>query len=199
MNKIICAAILALSLSGCVIHMGDRTASGGEDASSTLGNIDVADGQHAGQLETVNGNVTIGSNAKVRGVEVVNGNIKLGDFSQAKSLETVNGNIEAGADVHIAGEVETVNGNIKFGERASIGGSLETASGSMFLAQDSRVEGDIVFEKSGNWGDDNNKQPKLELAQGVTVNGQIHLHQPVKLQLPDSVDPGKVVRHYSDE
>ncbi|MCJ8268584.1 MAG: hypothetical protein MJK04_04190 [Psychrosphaera sp.] len=200
MNKILMATIVTLCLSGCAIHIGNLEPTAGENASVTMGNIEVADNQHAGKLEATNGNVTLGHSARAGKIEVMNGNIELADFSQTQSLETVNGNIEAGANVRVNGKAETVNGNIMFGQSATIGGSLSTTSGSISLGQNSKVDGNIVFEEVNGWGSiKNGNKPKLELGQGVIFYWQILLYQPVTVLLPDSVDPNKVVRHYSDE
>ena len=52
------ALLLSASLlSGCVIHVGNAGALDGSDLSSILGNIDIAEGKHAGDISSVNGNV----------------------------------------------------------------------------------------------------------------------------------------------
>lgn len=197
-NTLVLASMISMGLSGCVVSVGNHTPHNGQSASATFGNIEVNDGESAGELEAVNGNVEIGANARVNTVEVTNGNIQIDDMSEAKSLETVNGNIEAGKEVMVGGNVETVNGNIEFEQGAKLSGNVETVNGDIRLAAGATISGNIIFNKPGSWlGRTVSKTPKLILGEGVTVEGQIQLYRPVDLTLPDSIDPGKVNRHYN--
>lgn len=197
---LVMASTVTLALSGCALSIGNHNVHNGESASSTFGNINVDDGEHAGQLEAINGNIEIGANAKVDAVDVVNGNIEIEHSTQVESLETVNGNIEADREVVISGNVKTVNGNIEFEKNARLGGDVETVNGNIVLASGSVVAGDIIFNHSGSWFSGMiSKVPKLELGEEVIIGGQIHLYRAVDLILPDSVSSTKIKRHYRDE
>lgn len=188
-------SLLLAGLSGCAL--GDRTGHSGQDVYLTFGNIEVKDGEHAGDLENNSGNITVGSNAKVQVVELINGNIEIGEFSEAYSLENVNGNIEVGENVTIISSIENVNGHINIQEGVSIGGNLFTSNGAVTLAQKSVVKGDIIFEDSflSSFAD---KAPILTISEGATIEGEIHLHKYVMVVLPDSISLDKVIKHYKD-
>jgi hypothetical protein len=63
------------------------------------------------------------------------------------------------------------------------------------MAPKSIVKGDIIFSDSilSPLAD---KAPTLKIAEGVIIKGSIHLHQYVKVVLPDSISPDIVVKHY---
>lgn len=193
------AAVVSASvlMSGCVVHIGDQVAGQGRDASATVGNISVNAGDTAGELRTVAGNISIGERAITDEIKAVNGNIEVGDNAKAKQLETVNGNIEAGKSVVVEGSVRVVNGDIRFKADGQIHGQVTLVRGKISLAQNTHVYGDIVFEKrSDDVDDDKDKMPKLSLAQGVKVDGQILLYQPVTLDFANPAMQEKVERHF---
>ena len=188
-------SLLLVGLSGCVV--GNQIGHSGNDVYLTFGNIDVKDGQHAGDLENNSGNITVGRNAKVKSVDLINGNIEIGEFSEAYSLETVNGNIEVGKNVIITHSIETVNGHINIQQGANIGANLIASNGDVTLAKKSVVKGDIIFADSilSSLAD---RPPILKIAEGVTIEGKIHLHKYVEVVLPDSISRDKVVKHYQE-
>ena len=195
LTKLLSTSLLLVGLTGCVL--GDRVGHSGQDVYSTFGNIEVNDGEHAGDLENNSGNITVGRNAKVKAVDLINGNIEIGEFSEAYSLENVNGNIEVGKNVTIIRSIETVNGHINIQQGVHIGANLLASNGDVTLAQKSVVKGDIIFEDSflSSLAD---KAPILTISEGVTIEGKIHLHKYVKVILPDSISRDKVVKHYQD-
>ena len=194
LTTLLSTSLLLVGLSGCVL--GDRIGHSGQDAYSTFGNIDVKDGQTAGNLENNSGNITVGRNAKVKKVDIINGNIEIGDFSQAYSLETVNGNIDVGESVVITHDIKTVNGQINIQQGVIVGANLIASNGDVTLAQKSVVKGDIIFEAS--IFSSLAEEATLKIADGVTIEGKIHLHKYVKIVLPESINRDKVVKHYLD-
>ncbi len=188
-------SLLLLGLSGCVV--GNQVGHSGNDVYLTFGNIEVKNGEHAGDLENNSGNITVGSNAKVQSVEITNGNIDIGDFSEAFSLETVNGNIDAGENVVITRDIKVVNGNITLQQGANIGANLIASNGDVTLAKQSTVKGDIIFEDTflSSLSDET---PILTVVNGAIVEGKIHLYRKVTVILPDSMSRDKVVNHYQD-
>ena len=199
LTTLVVASAVFVSLSGCVVSIGNHNAAGGNDASATFGNVTVDSGNVAGNLQATNGNVEIGQQAKVKNVEVTNGNIEIDNASTATSLQTVNGNIEGGKQVVVIGDVSTVNGNIQFKASSELGGNVETVNGDIVMAANTAIAGDIVFSTSSGWSGISGRTPKLQLSEGVTVGGKIHLHRKVHLILPGSIDPDQIIRHYLDE
>ncbi len=195
LTKLLYTSLLLVGLTGCVL--GDRTGHSGQDVYSTFGNIDVKDGEYAGDLENNSGNITVGRDAKIQAVDIINGNIEIGEFSEVYSLENVNGHIDVGNSVIITRSIETVNGDINIQQGVHIGANLIASNGKVTLAQKSVVEGDIIFEDSilSSLFD---KAPVLKIAEGVTIKGKIHLHKYVKVVLPDSISRDKIVKHYHD-
>ena len=195
LTTLLSTTLLLVGLSGCVV--GNKIGHSGQDVYSTFGNIDVRDGERAGDLENNSGNITIGRNAKVQSVDIINGNIDIGEFSVAYSLETVNGNIDVGKNVIITRSVETVNGHINIQQGANIGANLIASNGNVTLAHKSVVTGDIIFADTflSSYTD---KTPILKVAEGATIEGKIHLHRYVKVVLPDSISRDKIVKHYQD-
>jgi hypothetical protein len=186
-------SLLLVGLSGCVL--GNKIGHSGKDVYSTFGNIDVRDGQHAGDLENNSGNISVGRNAKVESVDIVNGNIDIGESTVAYSLETVNGNIDVAKNVIITQTIKVVNGSINIQQGVSVGTNLIASNGDVTLANKSLIKGDIIFEDTF-LSSATDKTPILRIAEGATIEGKIHLHRKVKVFLPDSISLDTVVRHY---
>lgn len=194
LTTLLSISLLLVGLNGCVL--GDQIGHSGQDTYSTFGNIDVKDRQTAGNLENNSGNITVGRHAKVKKVDVINGNIDIGDFSQAYSLETVNGNIDVGKNVVITHDIKTVNGQINIEQGVIVGANLIATNGDVTLAKKSVVKGDIIFEAS--IFSSLAEESTLKIADGVTIEGKIHLYKYVKVVLPKSINRDKVVKHYQD-
>jgi hypothetical protein len=186
-------SLLLVGLSGCVV--GNQMGHSGNDVYSTFGNIDVIDGERAGDLENNSGDITVGRNAKVKSIDIINGNINIGDFSEAYSLESVNGNIDVGENVVIIRGIKVVNGSVDIQRGTNVGTDLIASNGDVTLAAKSVVKGNIIFENtffSSKMG----KTPSLIMAEGAAIKGRIHLHRKVIVVLPDSISLDKVVKHY---
>lgn len=194
-TKIVTVSLILIGLSGCVV--GNQVGHSGKDVYGTFGNIDVFDGQRAGDLENNSGNITIGKNAIVKSVDITNGNIEIGEFSEASSLETVNGNINVAKNVSIQGNIKTINGNIDINQAVNLGANVIGSNGDITLGQNTVVQGDIIFEKSllSSYTD---KTPTLTLAEGTTIKGKIHLYRYVNVETTDSISRDKIVLHYQD-
>lgn len=188
-------ALLSVGLSGCVV--GNQMGHSGNDVYSTFGNIDVIDGERAGDLENNSGNITIGRNAKVRSIDIINGNIIIGDLSEVYSLESVNGNIDIGENVVIIRGIKVVNGSVDIQRGTNIGTDLIASNGDVTLATKSVIKGNIIFENSF-LSSEVVKKPSLIITEGTTIEGKIHLHREVIVVLPDSISPNKVIKHYLD-
>ena len=91
----VAAAILGMS--AACNRAGDGTAT-----SRVMGDIDVAAGEHTGDVSTVNGSLHIRENAVVRGAPTVNGSISLEPHASATELTTVNGPIRLGQGARMA-------------------------------------------------------------------------------------------------
>jgi hypothetical protein len=61
--------------------------------SRVMGSINIAAGEHTGDLSTVNGSIHIGENAVVGAAHSVNGSISLERRASAAELKTVNGSV----------------------------------------------------------------------------------------------------------
>ncbi|WP_340677250.1 hypothetical protein [Paraglaciecola sp.] len=196
LSTLLSTSILLVGLSGCVV--GNQMGHSGNDVYSTFGDIGVIDGERAGDLENNSGNITIGRNAKVKAVDITNGNIDIGEHSEAYSLKTTNGNIDVGKNVVITRSVETVNGQINIQQGAKIGANLMASNGDVSLAKNSLVQGDVIFGDTF-LSSQADKMSSLSIAEGATIEGQIHLYKKVIVVLPDSINPDKIVKHYQDK
>ena len=193
--KLIMVLITTSIISGCVI--GNQYAFNGENASVTLGNIGVKDGQQAGRLSSVNGNVEVGSNASVGAADTVNGNVEIGHNSQTKSLSTINGAIEIGSYSIVDGEVSTVNGEITLDNSAQVKGTLRITNGHIKLKDNAKVSGNIIFEHTNFSGVFNGRTERtLEIADSAIVEGNVILYTPTKLILPDGFDQTKIDKRF---
>ena len=194
-KKLSMISITAFILTGCVI--GNQYGHSGRDVDITLGNIEVEDGESAGHLDTVNGNIEIGYHTLIKSAETVNGNITIGDNSKVGELETVNGSVELGKNIVVDGDIKTVNGDIIIEENGRVTQSLTTTNGDIILATNTHIVGDIIFEYS-KWTSvfENQNKRILEIAKGVTIEGNIYLYSPVELVLPNNFDRDKIVKRY---
>lgn len=200
---------------GCAVHVGAYDADG-RDLDSIFGGIEVDKGAKVGDVSSVNGGIEIGSQAYARNIETVNGGIDIGSNVTIESAETVNGSIESGKNLSVSKGLETVNGSIEVSTNGTIGGQLETVNGDIdlnnvivgksiltvngdiTLANSTRVEGDIVVEKSGGWfssftGD----KITIRIDESSEVIGTIHLHKPAILKIAEGAHIGKIEKHYS--
>ena len=105
-----------------------------------------------------------------------------------------------GKNVIVDGEIETVNGDITIEENGRVSHNLTTTNGDVVLALNTHIKGDIIFEHS-KWSSvfESKNQRTLNIAEGVTVEGNIYLYSPVELVLPDSFDKEKIQTKYQDK
>ena len=187
-------SLTLLVLTSCAI--GNRTASNGHNAITTMGNIDVNANNTAGHLEVTNGNINISHHARVKSVEVLNGNIMIDDYSQAGSLTTTNGNIDIGENVNIDNSINSLNGNIRIAQRSIIGRNVNTTTGDVFIGNGVIIKGDIIFKKPGYWSSKiEQEKPVLEIKQSAVVEGNIHLYRSIELRLPEDFPSEKIIRY----
>lgn len=217
-KSLIAGAVLLVSasmLSGCVIHVGNGSAVDGSDFSSILGNIDIAEGKHAGDISSVNGNVEISDHASADDVSIVNGNLEMESHVTVSSVDIVNGDISATSHLTVLGDVESVNGNINLPEQSKIGGSVETVNGDIIavdtvidkdietlngdisLKGSTHLVGSITYRKSeSSWGKMSDSKPTLFIGKDVIVDGSIILERPVTLELENPSLNQKVIVSY---
>ena len=192
------------------VKVGSGESSDGE--STVNGSITIGEGATVtGCLSTVNGSIKIEGGATVRDAETVNGGLRIDDNVRSRDLSTVNGRIRVAEDVTVDGEVSTVNGAIEVGggskvakdlgnvngpielSGSEVGGDVSTVSGDIELADGAVVKGDIVVEKPGGWGWNNdNKMPRVVIGPGSRVEGKIRLEREVKLYISESAEVGGV-------
>jgi hypothetical protein len=190
------------------VDAGSQT--GGQ--SSVNGSITVGEGAVIdGSLETVNGSIRVAENVSLEDAETVNGTIRIASGSSADDVSSVNGAIRLGANVTIDGGVEVVNGKISMdsGTRvannvsnvngeillsgADIGGDLSTVNGDVTLQDRSILRGDLIVEKPGGWGWNNNsRKPKVIVGPESKVLGEIVLEREVELFISESAEVGGV-------
>lgn len=196
-NTLLIALLATLTISGCSI--GNHHVRHGENASSTLGNVSVAENGRGGHLSTVNGNVEIGANAQTKSAETINGNVEVGNNSQTGALETVNGSINLGTNSIVDGNVETVNGGITLDANALVKGDIKITNGKVELNSNATVSGNIVFEYT-NFSSflNRNFERSLTIAEGAVVGGKIILYTPVTLDLPNDFDQSKIENRMED-
>ena len=192
------------------ITIGDNTETGSE--STVNGSISVGSGATVnGSLTTVNGTIRMEDDSTAEDIETVNGSIRIGDGSRVEDVESVNGSIRLGERVEVDGEIDVVNGKIAVGsgsrvtddvsnvngefqiEGTEIGGDLSTVNGDVWLMNGSVLQGDLVVEKPGGWGNKNRKRkPRIVIGPGSRVEGVVVLEREVELYISESAEVGGV-------
>jgi len=179
--------------------------------SKVTGNIEVAAGEHSGNLSTVNGAIQIRENAVVGTAHGVNGSISLESHASAAELQTVNGSIELAPHARVSGKLHTVNGKLTLADGAEVGGALvnvngaikvaaahvgggiDTVSGGIELGPNAHVDGGIRVRKPGgffNLGAED--VPRIVIGPGSVVGGTLNFERPVKLYVSDKATIGPV-------
>ncbi len=183
----------------------------GSETSKVMGDIEVAAGEHTGDLSTVNGSIHVHANAVVGSAHAVNGSISLDAHAHASELTSINGQIELGQQAKVSGKVHTVNGKLTLAEGAEVGGSLEnvngairvaaahvgggieTVSGNMELGPRAHIDGGLRVHKAGGFfGSDAEDVPRIVIAPGSIVGGTLEFERPVKLYVSDKATIGPV-------
>jgi DUF4097 and DUF4098 domain-containing protein YvlB len=175
-----------------------------------FGSVDVAPGDHVGDVSTVNGSVRIGSDAVVGHAHTVNGSVHMDSRATATDLTTVNGAIHVEdrgritGDVHtvngsmhlekgaeVVGDLGNVNGNIHV-EAAHVGGSIETVSGSIDLGPDAHVDGGVLIKDDSSWHIGFEQVPHVVIGPGSVVKGELRFERKVVLYVSDHATIGPV-------
>ena len=195
------------------VDAGSKT--GGQ--SSVNGSISVGAGAVIdGSLETVNGSIRIDEDVTLEDAETVNGTIRIASGSSADDVSSVNGSIRLGENVTVGGEIDVVNGKISLdsGTRvtdgvsnvngeitlsgAEVGGNLSTVNGDVSLNDGATLRGDLIVEKPGGWGwNDNKRKPKIIIGPNSKVLGNIVLEREVELFISNSAEVGGVTGEMS--
>ena len=180
------------------------------ETTRVLGSIDIAAGEHAGDLRTVNGSIHVGENAVVGDAHTVNGSITLGSHASAAELKTVNGSVRLDDDARVSGEVHTVNGQVSLEHGADVagglrnvngairvaaahvGGRIDTVTGGIDLGPDARVDGGIHMEKDNSDHTGSESIPRVVIRSGSVVGGTLAFERPVQLYVSDRATIGRV-------
>jgi len=157
---------------------------GAAETSKVMGSIEVAAGEHSGDVSTVSGSIRIGESAVVGSAQAVNGSITLGPQARAAALET-------GAEV--GGALVNVNGAIRVAA-AHVGGAIETVSGGIDLGPNAQVDGGIHVRKSGGWSLSLGSEdvPRIVIGPGTVVGGTLNFERKVSLYVSDKATIGPV-------
>jgi cytoskeletal protein CcmA (bactofilin family) len=181
------------------------------ETSRVVGSVDIAAGQHSGEVSTVNGSIHIGPDAVVGRTNTVNGSITLERRATAVEVTSVNGSIhlhegarvtgqihavngslhiEDGADVK--GDLGNVNGSIQVGA-AHIGGSIDTTNGGITLGPNAHIDGSITMHKDSSWFHFGFEDvPHVVIGPGTVVKGKLHFERKVALYVSDRAMIGPV-------
>lgn len=206
--KYLTRCALTLGYAWSAVVLGATAAPPGADISKVNGSVRVEAGQAAGDLSTVNGSVTVGSDAVAEDVETVNGSVRIGDRARIGQASTVNGAITVGAGSVVDGPLETVNGSITLRQQSRVVGGAETVNGDLRLegaevrrglatlngdihvGTGSRLYGGIHVEKNRNkswFGSGPQRNPRVTIEQGATVEGPLRFEREVDLYLAPGV------------
>jgi DUF4097 and DUF4098 domain-containing protein YvlB len=180
------------------------------ETSRVMGSIEVAAGEHTGDLSTVNGSVHVAENAVVGHAKAVNGSIELESHASAAELHTVNGSVDLQEGAQVDGDVHTVNGRINLENGADVrgslknvngrirvaaahvGGAIETVTASLELGPNARVDGGIHMEKDTGYHESGNPPPRVVVLPGSVIGGTLNFERPVKLYVSDRATIGPV-------
>jgi DUF4097 and DUF4098 domain-containing protein YvlB len=179
--------------------------------SRVMGSINIAAGEHTGDLSTVNGSIHIGENAVVGAAHSVDGSISLERRASAAELKTVNGSVQVGEQARVSGGVHTVNGEVALANGADVagplgnvnghirvaaahvGGGIDTVSGGIELGPDAHVDGGIHVGKDNSWHvSGSGSVPRVIVGPGSVVVGTLRFERPVQLYVSDKATIGSV-------
>jgi len=166
---------------------------GAAETSKVMGSIEVAAGEHSGDVSTVSGSIRIGESAVVGSAQAVNGSITLGPQARAAALETVNGKLSLADGAEVGGALVNVNGAIRVAA-AHVGGAIETVSGGIDLGPNAQVDGGIHVRKSGGWSLSLGSEdvPRIVIGPGTVVGGTLNFERKVSLYVSDKATIGPV-------
>lgn len=219
--NILIISFTAISLSGCIIHVGGKKNSDSDygSVSSVFGTVEVSEGKSVGdvssvngsielhdnviaqQIDTVNGDIDINSNVTVENANTVNGSIDVrSNFKSFGDVETVNGDISIQQDSEIQGGVKTINGDIKL-NGVLVSKDVITKNGDVTLRNGSIVYGDLIYESQNQSNSKNYRfnRPELKIEKGSQVLGNIILGRKVDLDIEDPELLEKVQHNYSQK
>jgi DUF4097 and DUF4098 domain-containing protein YvlB len=204
-------AVLPVALGILGVSAACSQAGDGSASSKVMGNIDVAAGEHSGDVSTVNGSIHIHPNAVVGTAHAVNGSISLEARASASELTTVNGSIRLEQGARVSGAVQAVNGGLTLADGAEVGGSLsnvngpirvaaahvgggvDTVSGGIELGPDAHVDTGIhVHKDNGSLNWDGGTVPRIVIGPGSRVGGTLNFERKVSLYVSDKATIGPV-------
>jgi cytoskeletal protein CcmA (bactofilin family) len=210
-TKIGCVTLLALSTSGCIIHVGGHDE---DNHHHVMGDIDVDAGSQMEDVSTVNGDISLNNGVSAETVDTVNGDIALGRDISIFSASSVNGDISAGTQLTVRDDISTVNGDIDLKARSTVGGDistvngdisledvkvsggLETKNGDISLLKGSAVSGDIIYQSIDKSRWSNHDLPTLRIDAQSTILGKIILNRKVILEIDNADILSQVERNY---
>lgn len=216
-SKALIVTPIVLALSGCVIHVGGgHSSDSGGGVSSLFGDVSVSAGKSVNDVSSVNGDVELEDNVIARTVDTVNGDVEIGDHVVVRSISVVNGEIEIGQHFESESGISSVNGDIEVDEHGRINGDVSnvngdislvathvtldvvTNNGDISLTRSSHIAGDLVYRDGNgskrNWG----TPPTLTIDADSTVDGQIILERPVKLNIENPALLEKVQHRFGE-
>lgn len=182
--------------------------------SSFNGPVDVPAGSSLPKVKTVNGSVNLQIKAKVGVVTTVNGSIHLASQAEVGVAKTVNGDIVLGKKAKVSGRAVTVNGAVILAassvvqgrltnvngrieiDGANVGGGIITVNGDIRIKGDAIVDGGIEVENPNrdpdaetflklHFDNNRNREPRIVIEAGSSVNGPLLFKKPVKLYVSD--------------
>jgi hypothetical protein len=200
----------AVAILACTCVSVSACDDGGHD--KVMGSVHVQPGDHVDDASTVNGSVDIGTNAVVKHAGTVNGSITIHPHASVDSVETVNGSVDLEEGARVTGNVALVNGRISLEKEADVtgnltnvngsirltaahvGGGIQTNNGDITIGPNSRLDGGVDYESSGDsWiSFGTPKVPQVVVGPGASVKGTMRFHRDVKLYVSDRATIGPV-------
>jgi DUF4097 and DUF4098 domain-containing protein YvlB len=201
-QQVVVTVVVLAGVAGC--DLADESAT-----SKVLGSVNVAAGEHTGDVSTVNGSIHIHENAVVGHAHTVNGGVSVERHATVASVNTVNGSVRLDESVRVSGDVHTVNGGLTLENggdvsgnlenvnghirvaAAHVGGSIDSVSGGMDLGPNAHIDGGIHIEKESgiSFGD---TTPRVVVKAGSVIGGTLTFERPVKLYVSDKATIGPV-------
>jgi hypothetical protein len=186
------------SMNEDIVLSGDADAA---VVNSINGNLRLDDGVEAGKLNTINGRIAVGNNVEVREINSINGEVRGGAGLRVRGdVKTVNGSVQLAEDSRIDGDLMTVNGRVQF-TRTEVFGTVRTVNGDIDSGSGSRLRGGLIVEDPrGNTSGDG---PTIVIGPQSRVDGDIVFEREGRLFVHASATVGKVTgttpRHYEGE
>ncbi|MBD1583281.1 hypothetical protein [Pseudoalteromonas sp. S16_S37] len=185
------------SVSGQVIVQDDATV---ESIVSISGSIRVGSNCKIGAIKSASGSVKINESSHIGKIEIASGSLSIAQQCQVESIAVLSGSTKIDKNSQIKESLICSSGTLRLMPNVTVDGNIQTDSGNIIIEENASLGGDITFTEMPKpklgFFRANYSKPKLIIASGSRLEGNIHLYRKVDVTLPPEISPNKIIRHY---